>query len=614
MAPIGLILVTGLVLLFLLPGAVSSSIASPSAPALASSAATTRLAWFYGEPQDGTTAQTLATRNSAWVLSGHQVEDGYLATLRAAGLTGSVPGYIELPRTMGPSSCASDPNFAGYTTSWTSWDGEFCTYLNANESWFLHNSSGKRIASSGGWYYMNPASTGWRNYMVGKVGRYFTEFPGLDGIFLDDTWNTAVTARNAGCVESICQNDTAWHDATLADLQAIKAAMPAGKTLSMNSDNTSDYAGPMDGFMIEFFANGWCGTCYQSQADLEQRLSDVDAAVAAGKSVLLVGQGSATQIESMRYSHALYLMVAGPKVSYRYGEDYTQFLDYPEFSWNLGLPSGPRFKPAPTVFERDFSGGKALANVSGSSSVTLNLGGSYLLPNGSSASTVTLAAHQGMALRLPEGAPPPPDTTPPTAAFTSPGAGSAVSGSISVAANASDNVGVAGVQFKVDGNNLGSEDTSSPYSANLDTTALVNGNHTLTAVARDAAGNTASATETVDVENAPPPPPPLPVPGPVVNEHVVTKSANSVTVGWGAASGTVNGYGLARDGSMVGKTTALKYKFGHLSCGRIYVLQVWAYNQAGDGESSWLSTSTSACHHKNAIKAFAHQWLALLRH
>ena len=199
------------------------------APPPTTSGPTTRLAWFYGEPQDGTTAQTLATRNVAWVLSGHQVEDGYLATLKADGLQGSVPGYIELPRTMGPSSCASDPNFAGYTTSWTSWDGEFCTYLNPNESWFLHNSSGQRISSSGGWYYMNPSSSGWRAYMTSKVQRYFTEFPGLDGIFLDDTWNTAATPRSAGCVETICSSDSAWHDATLADLQAIKAAMSQGR-------------------------------------------------------------------------------------------------------------------------------------------------------------------------------------------------------------------------------------------------------------------------------------------------------------------------------------------------------------------------------------------------
>ena len=66
-APIGLILATGLALLFLLPGSVSSGMASSLSVA---ATGTTHLAWFYGEPQDGTTAQTLATRNSAWVLSG----------------------------------------------------------------------------------------------------------------------------------------------------------------------------------------------------------------------------------------------------------------------------------------------------------------------------------------------------------------------------------------------------------------------------------------------------------------------------------------------------------------------------------------------------------------
>ncbi|PYV42491.1 MAG: hypothetical protein DMG09_02430, partial [Acidobacteria bacterium] len=59
---------------------------------------------------------------------------------------------------------------------------------------------------------------------------------------------------------------------------------------------------------------------------------------------------------------------------------------------------------------------------------------------------------------------PPPDTTPPTVSITSPSSGSTVSGTITVTASASDNVGVAGVQFKLDGANLGGEDTSSPYS------------------------------------------------------------------------------------------------------------------------------------------------------
>ena len=96
-----------------------------------------------------------------------------------------------------------------------------------------------------------------------------------------------------------------------------------------------------------------------------------------------------------------------------------------------------------------------------------------------------------------------PDNVPPTVSITSPGSGSTISGTVTVAANAADNVGVAGVQFKLDGKNLGVEVKTAPYSVSLDTTTLLNGAHTLSAVARDAAGNrTTSAATPVTVSNA----------------------------------------------------------------------------------------------------------------
>ncbi|MEI9973840.1 MAG: Ig-like domain-containing protein [Ignavibacteriota bacterium] len=54
-------------------------------------------------------------------------------------------------------------------------------------------------------------------------------------------------------------------------------------------------------------------------------------------------------------------------------------------------------------------------------------------------------------------------------------------------ASASDNVGVTGVQFKLDGANLNGALTASPYSQSLDTTKLSNGPHTIAATATDAA-------------------------------------------------------------------------------------------------------------------------------
>lgn len=96
------------------------------------------------------------------------------------------------------------------------------------------------------------------------------------------------------------------------------------------------------------------------------------------------------------------------------------------------------------------------------------------------------------------------DTTLPTVSVTAPTSGKTVSGSsVTVSADASDNVGVVGVQFQLDGNNLGSEDTSSPYSTAWNTTGVSNGTHTLTAIARDATGNTkTSVSVTVTVNNS----------------------------------------------------------------------------------------------------------------
>jgi sulfur relay (sulfurtransferase) complex TusBCD TusD component (DsrE family) len=95
--------------------------------------------------------------------------------------------------------------------------------------------------------------------------------------------------------------------------------------------------------------------------------------------------------------------------------------------------------------------------------------------------------------------------TPPVVTLTAPVNSSTVSGSVTVTADASDNGGVAGVQFKLDGANLGGEVTAAPYSVTWDTTAVADGTHTLTAVARDTAGNqTTAAAVNVMVSNTVP--------------------------------------------------------------------------------------------------------------
>ena len=94
------------------------------------------------------------------------------------------------------------------------------------------------------------------------------------------------------------------------------------------------------------------------------------------------------------------------------------------------------------------------------------------------------------------------DTTPPTVSITAPANNSVVNGTIDVNATASDNVGVVGVQFLLDGSNIGSEDTLSPYSISWDSSSVSNGTHNISATARDAAGNTKTAIINITVNNS----------------------------------------------------------------------------------------------------------------
>lgn len=86
------------------------------------------------------------------------------------------------------------------------------------------------------------------------------------------------------------------------------------------------------------------------------------------------------------------------------------------------------------------------------------------------------------------------DTAAPVVSLTAPTSGSTVSGTITLSASASDNVGVTRVDFYRDGSTLVASDATAPYSVSDDTTVISNGSHSYTAKAYDAAGNSTTST------------------------------------------------------------------------------------------------------------------------
>ena len=92
--------------------------------------------------------------------------------------------------------------------------------------------------------------------------------------------------------------------------------------------------------------------------------------------------------------------------------------------------------------------------------------------------------------------------TAPSVSMTSPGSGQTVSGTVGYGASASDNAGVARVDFFLDGSSTRMlSDTSSPYGGSLNTTTLSNGAHSIRAVAYDAAGLSSSSSVSFNVSN-----------------------------------------------------------------------------------------------------------------
>lgn len=81
-----------------------------------------------------------------------------------------------------------------------------------------------------------------------------------------------------------------------------------------------------------------------------------------------------------------------------------------------------------------------------------------------------------------------PESVPPAISLDSPANNSVVSGTVAVIASAADNLGVAKVEYYVNGS-LQYTDTSDPYLFTWDTASLAVGSYTLTARAYDAAGN-----------------------------------------------------------------------------------------------------------------------------
>jgi len=182
------------------------------------------------------------------------------------------------------------------------------------------------------------------------------------------------------------------------------------------------------------------------------------------------------------------------------------------------------------------------------------------------------------------------DTTPPGVALTAPAEGSGVSGTTTISATASDETGVAKVEFYVDSQLLATS-TNAPYTYQWNTGAVKNGQHLLMAKAYDAAGNFSNSSYFVNVQNGDTEAPTAPS-----NLSAKATAYNNVALTWAASTDNVGvaGYRIVRNGQLLAQVGSVtSYQDSSVMANTQYSYSITAVDTAGNVSPSSATASAT---------------------
>lgn len=326
------------------------------------------------------------------------------------------------------------------------------------ESWYLHDSAKHRLwNTSYKNYLMNPRSTaaytangvtsyGWVSYLVNLFKSVAAKAPGVfnGGAWFDDVGGTphvvdAVTGASASAVDADGTTFTTqeWYDLTTSVVAKVQAAIGGSRAGNALLSAYCYYTGcgstmatswfftqnKLDESMAEGYLRNWWAdpSQFYAVADWEQSVQMLIDANALGKytqvtTALPTTATTAQRDQWRKYAWATYLLGNNGRAYFEfdpYGCGCWETLNS-LYSLDIGSPSvtatkAAGYKKSGGWYERAFTKGKVIINP-GTSTITVPLGGTYLLPTGTSVTSVTLAAHRAEILRLSGTAPAPTST------------------------------------------------------------------------------------------------------------------------------------------------------------------------------------------------------------
>jgi hypothetical protein len=286
------------------------------------------------------------------------------------------------------------------------------TYTEANTShpdWFLLDSNGQRITSSG-WSYLTLMDPGVQSYQQRWADNVISELntQGWDGVFMDDV-NATVKYHTSAKLAKY-PTDADYQAAVRSGLAYIgPRVQAAGKLAVANIGAWSEYysagtdwlqflSGAMDeqfekwgtsttdGYSTDWGAGGWA-----------THLNMVKACESQGKLFLGITHSQSTDAAAARYGWATVLLAAGGHSSFALADDYTHETWFPEYDYDIGDPLAAETRDASGVHRRAFQHGLVLVNPT-SSSQSVSFGGTYSGSGLTSATSTTMGPHTGLVL------------------------------------------------------------------------------------------------------------------------------------------------------------------------------------------------------------------------
>lgn len=282
-------------------------------------------------------------------------------------------------------------------------------YWSADPSWFLRDTTGARVGSSGypGAWMMDVGSASYQEAWLANV-LADVRGHGWDGVLLDDV-NESMTFHLGGRTLARYPTNANWYQAMRSFLARVGPGLTSQGVLAVPNINFDcweacwrDYLQFVSGAMREWWSkNGTGPTGHYTGTSWEWANSFLRITQEAGKFLLPVTYAPKSDTRSMRFARASFLLDwdgGSSSLIFEPTDPEAQNPYSAEWTLDIGRPLGSRYRVG-VAWRRQFSGGTALVNPSSTRKQTVKLGAAYLMPGGARVSSVSLQPATGLVLR-----------------------------------------------------------------------------------------------------------------------------------------------------------------------------------------------------------------------